>query len=130
MAAVLIIDEDDEVLSLVRDALTAADHYAVAARGVRKAEELLAGKVFDAVVMEVILKEKEGVETILKLKALWPHCPIIAMSAGGPRLSARDAVALAKAVGASETLIKPFSASELVAALDRAMAGSRSHRPR
>ncbi len=121
MATVLIIDEDDEVLAFIREALTAADHDAVAVGSVRMAEKLLASEVFDAVVLEVILKDKEGIETILQLKELWPHCPVIAMSAGAPRFSARDALALARAVGANETLTKPFPAYDLIAALDRAI---------
>ena len=83
--------------------------------------------MFDVVIVEMIMEEREGVETILSLKRRWPGCAIVAMSGGRARVSAQSALMIATAVGAHAVLPKPFSATDLFIALDQAMNRSRSH---
>ena len=51
-----------------------------------------------------------------------PHLKVIAISGGG-RLNAKDYLSIAQKLGAAATLAKPFSGSDLVATVDRVLAG-------
>lgn len=120
MAKVLIIDDDKAVADFVAEALLGGGHQAAAVPGVAAGEALVASEPFDAIVLEMILSPLDGVEAIPRLRALRPHCPIIAMTAWG-RVSAHNILAVAMALGAQATLPKPFSASDLLTAVDAAL---------
>jgi len=74
------------------------------------------GRVPDLVVTDLIMPEQEGMETIMIIHERFPAVKIIAMS-GAPGY-----LASAVALGAHETLAKPFSASTLDAAIAAALA--------
>jgi len=59
------------------------------------------------------MPEKEGIETILALRAMWPEGPIIAVSGGG-RIQSADFLKMARALGASAVLAKPFEPQDLL----------------
>lgn len=120
MATVLVIDEDAEVLSFVRRVLTSRGDEVVTVNRPAVAQKL-SGQVFDAVVVEMIMEERDGVETILSLKRRWPACAVVAMSGGRARVSVQSVLMIAKAVGAHALLAKPFSATDLSLALDQAI---------
>jgi CheY-like chemotaxis protein len=122
MPTVLVIDEDPTGLDFVRKVLEGGGHRVQAVTRVKAGLKLLAVQPFDAVVLEVMMEEKDGIETISELKQQWPARPIIAMTGGGSIVSAHQALMLASGVGADSTLQKPFSASELLVALDQVLA--------
>jgi len=72
----------------------------------------------DLVITDIIMPNKEGIETILEIRRKWPDLPIIAISGGG-RTSNMDFLEAAKKFGANETLHKPFTVDEIVAAVCR-----------
>jgi DNA-binding response OmpR family regulator len=82
--------------------------------GVRAAHERAA----DLVVTDIIMPDKEGLATIMELRREFPDTKIIAMSAGGARFTI-DFLPMAKALGAHETLTKPFMPQDLLAAVER-----------
>ncbi len=67
----------------------------------------------DLVITDIIMPEKEGLETILELKKNAPEVKIIAISGGGRSLP-DDYLRTAEYFGADKTLTKPFSKSELL----------------
>jgi len=71
------------------------------------------------VITDLIMPEKEGLETITELRERHPGIKIIAMSGGG-RLNNDDYLYMARKFGAACTLAKPFSREELKAALAKA----------
>ena len=71
---------------------------------------------FAAVVIDIIMPEREGIETILEMRKHWPETFIIAMSGGG-RIGPEDFLKLALMVGADRTLKKPFTPTQLIYAL-------------
>ena len=120
MARILIIDDDAAMRGSLAPTLERLGHEVSSApdgkAGVARATE----KAPDLVITDLIMPEKEGLETIMELRALYPRLKIIAMSGGG-RLSNEDYLHLAKRFGASVTLAKPFSREELKAALAEAL---------
>jgi YesN/AraC family two-component response regulator len=65
------------------------------------------------VITDIIMPEKEGIETILDLKKKFKDLKIIAISGGG-RTNAIDNLRSARLLGASHTFEKPFVNSEIL----------------
>lgn len=69
------------------------------------------------VVTDIIMPEKEGMETILELKKINPKVRIIAISGGG-RSVPDDYLNVAEYFGAIKSFMKPFDMNEFISTLD------------
>jgi DNA-binding response OmpR family regulator len=69
------------------------------------------------------MPEKDGIETILELRAHSPGVRIIAMSGGGDK-GRLDVLGHAKLLGAVLTIEKPFTSAEMMAMVDRTLRGA------
>jgi len=67
----------------------------------------------DLVNTDIIMPEKEGLETIRELKRDFPDVKIIAIS-GGASIEAKDYLKMAKQFGAMCTLVKPIEREALL----------------
>lgn len=118
---ILIIEDDERIRELLRTFLEAAGYLVVDAEngavGIKKYRE----NTIDLVITDLIMPEKEGIETIRELKALNPQVKIIAMSGGGV-LDPEEYLSIAKRLGVLRTLAKPFSREEIVTAVNQACA--------
>jgi YesN/AraC family two-component response regulator len=74
----------------------------------------------DVLLTDLIMPEKEGLETIGVFLARYPDVRIIAMSGGG-RGSAIDYLNVAKAMGADGILAKPFSNQLMAEVIDEVL---------
>lgn len=118
MADILIIDDDDALRSTLRKILERGGHTVREAADGVSGLALLRESSPDLVVTDLYMPEKEGIETILELRAVHPDLPILAVSGGGfmaPGSSLSDAEAL----GADATLAKPFSIEAFQEVVDR-----------
>jgi CheY-like chemotaxis protein len=70
---------------------------------------------------DIFMPEMDGIEFIMRVKEAFPEARIIAMSGGG-RLSMDSVLGAAGMLGAGDVLAKPFTAGEVLAAVDRALA--------
>jgi DNA-binding response OmpR family regulator len=117
MGRILVVDDDDKVRQAICDALELHGHEIVpAGNGVRALESYKAG-VFDLVITDIVMPEKEGLETIIELRGLSPDLAILAISGGGsfvPGGYLKSALML----GADKALEKPFSLSILLDVVD------------
>lgn len=80
---------------------------------------------FDVVITDILMPDVEGLETIKRLRELNPSVAIIAMSGGAHSRHSNpqarpgiDVLKYADVFGASRTLQKPFTRSELLEAVD------------
>ncbi len=120
MALILLVDDDDLVRLTLETALTRAGHEVVSAvNGVAALEKLQDVEV-DVVVTDLIMPEKEGIETILEIRRSKAKLPIIAISGGG-RGEAGDYLKLAGHLGADRVLNKPFAPAALLAAVEECL---------
>jgi CheY-like chemotaxis protein len=118
MADILIIDDDDAVRSTMRKLVERAGHSVREAGDGASGLELLRKSRPDLIVTDLYMPGKEGIETILEVRASYPDLPILAVSSGGrmsPGVSLKDAEAL----GANATLAKPFSVEAFREVVDR-----------
>lgn len=116
MPQILLIDDDDLFRSMLRATLEQLGHSVTEAEDGNKGVMRYAQSPFDLVITDLIMPEKEGVETIMELKKKWPGVKIIAMSGGG-RAAAEGYLAIAKKLGAIAALEKPFSTDKLTSAI-------------
>ena len=122
MARIRVIDDDELVRSTVRATLEHADHEVeVAGDGHQGLARYQSGR-FDLVVTDIIMPDKDGIETIIELRQHNPAVKIIAISGGG-RTSNEIFLDVAKKFGAVDVLAKPFTPKQLIATVDRALAG-------
>ena len=110
---VLVIEDDAQVREYLRLALELHEHQALTADNGRQALAYLEGHDVDAVITDVFMPEMDGIETLAVLRKKFPDMPVIAMS-GRPGV---DYLAIARELGVTRTLRKPFEISELLAAL-------------
>ncbi len=114
MARILLIDDDDQFRMLLRKMLEKAGYNDIEeANDGSIGVKLFRQHPFDLVITDIIMPDKEGIETIIELTGDYPQIKIIAMSGGG-RVCPQDYLETAKRLGASRTLAKPFNYSELV----------------
>lgn len=113
---ILLADDDEQVLQVVMKLLKSAGHAVHVARNGREAIELVAGQTFDLVLTDILMPDKDGIETIRQLRRQAPAVRIIAMSGGG-QLQAEVYLNLAQKLGIARTLRKPFSRDELLHAV-------------
>ncbi|MCP4220030.1 MAG: response regulator, partial [bacterium] len=75
----------------------------------------------DLVITDLIMPEKEGIETIRELRKDFPHLRIIAISGGG-RVGPDGYLTVAKAFGADRALCKPFDLKTILEAVKELLA--------
>lgn len=69
---------------------------------------------FDLVIIDMLMPEKDGVETIQAIKARWPKARMIAMSGGGSAMGSDYLLRIGSGVGAQVTIQKPFHTEAFV----------------
>jgi DNA-binding response OmpR family regulator len=112
MARILLVDDEATVRELFALVLQLDAHEVTMVADGVQALEAIDESVFDLVITDLIMPDKEGIETIMEIRRLRPSLKIIAMSGGG-RGSAGDYLAMASELGAARALEKPFSNTEL-----------------
>jgi two-component system, chemotaxis family, chemotaxis protein CheY len=118
MAVVMVIDDDAALRRLIMRALGNDGHEVIEAENGADALALLESHQPALVITDILMPKTEGIETINKVKERFPGIKIIAMSGGG---MSRNLMFLdiARAIGAEETLAKPFRPAKLVEAVKR-----------
>jgi CheY-like chemotaxis protein len=118
MANILLVDDDDAFRRMMRLLLCQLGHEVVDLPNGAEAWASFQAKPAEVVIMDLIMPEKEGLETIRQFKRSGAKTKILAISGGG-RVDARDMLVIASQFGADHVLAKPFSKEDLVTALNR-----------
>lgn len=121
MPYVLIVDDERPIRELLAVVFEGAGfEVAVAETGVEGLRSIAARRP-DLLVTDILMPEKEGIETILELRIKDPTLPIFAMS-GGSQRTGIDVLAMASRLGAIRTYAKPFDPFELLEAARQVLA--------
>ncbi|HZW15564.1 MAG TPA: response regulator [Brevundimonas sp.] len=112
---VLIIEDDEIMLRALGHAFQRAGCRVVGARDGDQGLARFHEQSPDLVITDILMPNREGVETILAMKAKAPQVRILAISGGG-RLGAEEVLGLASRLGADAVLPKPFRAADILAA--------------
>jgi CheY-like chemotaxis protein len=116
VAKVLIIDDDAAVRETLTAIIEGAGHQVATARNGRDILQRLRESGAELVITDILMPEKEGIETIRTIRQHSRTLPIIAVSGGG-RGGNMDFLSVAKTFGANLTLAKPMEPEELVRAV-------------
>ena len=120
MAKILIIDDDQMVSATIELLLLKAGHTVTLAGNGNLGVASFKASPADLIITDMIMPEKEGIETIQEIRALSPKVPIIAISGGG-RTKNYDFLRMANKLGANEVLKKPFANDELLTLVNKCL---------
>jgi two-component system, OmpR family, response regulator len=108
---VLLVEDEPGIVDFVQRGLQADGLVVEAALDGASGERLALGGDFDAVVLDLMLPGRSGLEILKTVRSAKPSMPVIVLTARG---EVEDRVAGLNA-GAVDYLVKPFSLAELVA---------------
>jgi len=110
-ARVLLVEDEPGIVDFVRRGLEAEGYAVEAALDGVEGERLALKGSFDAIVLDLMLPGRNGLEILASVRRAKPSLPVIVLTARGEiedRVAGLDA-------GAVDYLVKPFSLAELVA---------------
>ena len=117
MSRILIIDDDDDQFrTMLQITLEEAGYEMRTAENGKKGLESLRERAPDLVVTDLVMPEKEGIETIGVLRRDFPDVKIIAVSGGG-RVGPESYLKLAEQMGAARSFPKPLEMTEFLDAI-------------
>ena len=114
MHRILVVEDEEAVAAGLRLLLEQEYVVDVANTGHAALKALLSDTHFDAVLCDLLMPGREGLETIRELRRNYPAMPVIAIS-GGMVVPALDPLPLAARLGACRTIAKPFRMNQLLA---------------
>ena len=118
MAKILVLDDELSILLMIKKMLEKAGHEVSLALNGREGMELFEKNRPDLLITDIIMPEKEGLETIFELRRKYPELKIIAISGGG-RISPDGYLPGAKLLGADMTFQKPLNQKEFLQAVSQ-----------
>jgi len=121
MAVIVVVDDDPTIQMIAAELLRQGDHAVVAASDGDEALRILAAMKVDLVVMDMLMPNKDGLETIIEARGLYPDLRILAISSGG-RVGVGDLLRMARLFGANETYVKPLRLDSFAETVDRMLA--------
>jgi two-component system, OmpR family, response regulator MprA len=110
---VLVVDDDFAIREALDRSLRANGHDVELASDGSEALRAIEGEAFDAVVLDVLMPGRDGIDVCRTLRAAGNRTPILMLTA---RETVPDRVAGLEA-GADDYLVKPFALEELIARL-------------
>ncbi len=116
-AKLLVVDDDRNLLELMKMRLESSGFGVAAARDEAEARSLMGQQPFDLAVIDLQLVHQDGISLMEEVHHVFPGLPVIILTAHGTIESAVEAMKR----GAYTYLTKPFDARELVHSIGRAL---------
>ena len=120
---VLVVDDERMNRMIARRPIEAEGHVVVEARNGLEALELLRAGPIDVVLLDLVMPELDGYETLARIKAdpALRHIPVIVVSGVDQTASVVQCIEM----GATDYLTKPFQVAILRARLESSLAAKR-----
>lgn len=115
MARILVIDDNPAMRDMLIETLVAIGHETYGAATGMNVATLMRAHPADIVITDILMPEKDGLETIAELRSGQPQVKIIAIS-GDPK--DWKVLNMAKKIGAHQIMSKPFTSQEIVAVVE------------
>jgi DNA-binding NtrC family response regulator len=123
MARILIIDDDEQVRSVLQKMLVRAGYEVASAANGKQGLRIFNENPTDLVITDILMPVMPGSRLISKLRENHPGVKIIAISGGGSMNQPGSYLTLASDLGAQQILTKPIKFENLIAAVEKALAG-------
>src|SRR5687767_7574327 len=114
---ILVVDDNPNLLELIRMRLESADYEVTATGDEREAVRELKEKFFDLSIVDLMLANGDGIALMEEFRGINPDIPTIILTAHGSIQSAVEAMRR----GAYSYLTKPFEPSDLLLQIERAL---------
>ncbi len=111
MKRILVVDDEEEVRHVAAKVLAGAGYEVAQAENGIEAMRVVGAGGCDLVVLDMVMPEKEGAETVREIRRGHPSLPVLAISGV---VNGAFYLTTAKHLGASATLRKPFTPQELL----------------
>jgi YesN/AraC family two-component response regulator len=118
MPHILIIDDETQIRVMLRKLLESRGYTVSDAPNGKEGVKCYRDNPADLIITDIIMPEKEGLETIMELKKLYSDIKIIAMSGGGKN-NPDEYLNLAKLLGAKQIFHKPIENQKLLDAIEK-----------
>lgn len=120
MSKILVIDDSQSIIDMMGDFLSAEGHEVLTAENGNTGIQMIKKYRPSLVVTDIIMPEKDGVEVTLFLRMNYPEIKLVVMSAGGA-IPAEQHLLHMSQLGAEHMLVKPFSKSDMLSAVNKAL---------
>lgn len=117
MPSVLVIDDEEQVRQLIRETLEPAGYEVEEAGDGREGLNRYRTKPADLVIMDILMPDQDGLESIMTLHREFPLSRVIAITGGSDMIGIMNFPDVAKMLGARQTLQKPFEVKALLEAV-------------
>jgi DNA-binding response OmpR family regulator len=116
MASILLVEDDDQLRTMLKELLTRSTHQVSEAPNGRRVCDMHRQQRFDLVITDLVMPDIDGLALIMDLRRLDQSVPIIAMS-GRRQGRAEEYLRIARTLGAQLTLAKPFGNQKFLEAV-------------
>ena len=113
MAKIFVFDDEISILLMLKKMLEKDGHEVETALNGKEGIDLFEKGKPDLLITDIIMPEKEGLETIFTIRKKYPDLKIIAISGGG-RIGPDEYLPVAKLLGASVVFHKPLIPKEFM----------------
>jgi DNA-binding response OmpR family regulator len=120
MATILVIDDDSQIRDLLQQVLGKEGHAVHTALNGIEGISLYRQHNPELILLDILMPEKEGLETLLDLRREFPNVMTIAMSGGSERAKV-NLLELAQRLGAQYRLTKPFQLQTVIGLVNTAL---------
>ena len=118
----LVIDDDELVRETIVAILKSVNLDVIAASDGEEGLQLFESDPTDLVITDILMPNKEGIETITELRARDSDVKILAISGGG-QVAGQEHLKLAEKMGADRTLPKPFTPQQVITIVSELLQG-------
>ncbi len=112
---ILVVDDEQVMRDLIFQVLRMKGHEIVLATNGKEAVAQAAADSFDAIFLDAVMPELDGVEAFKQIQARDPHATVVIMTG----FAVEDKIREAMALGAFDFLYKPFNIVELMTILEK-----------
>lgn len=122
MARLLVTDDDPQLGTLLSRLLSSAGHQVAIAENGKAALAYINSHEVDLLLLDVLMPEQDGFETVMALSHSPARPRIIMMSGGSDRLGRSYLLSVVKLMSVDGLLDKPFTKEHLLEVVDSVLA--------
>ena len=117
------MDDEEAIRRLIRSTLEQAGYHVQEAADGKQGLSQYRQAPADLVIMDILMPDQDGLESILTLRREFPNAKIMAITGGSDMIGILNFLDVARMLGARRTLQKPFEMQQLLDAVQAEITG-------